>query len=80
MKEPPEVLRLSALLSEPCRKLDRLDVTHSDATHCKKDKAVYMHANPDYYSDFTQCVPRNRRIMCLHEYNHPKTTVYIIRQ
>lgn len=84
MKESPGVLRLSASLNKPCRRPDRLDMTHSDSTHpTKQDKAVYMEANPDNYRDFTQCVPRNRRMMCLHllhKCNYPKTSVYIISQ
>lgn len=80
MKKSPGVLRLSAWLNKPCRKLDRLDKTH---TLYKKDNAVYMQDNPDYYSDFTWCVPRNRRIMCLHvlhKCNYPKTCVYSVSQ
>lgn len=41
MKESPVVLRLSALLNKPCRKLDRLDKTHSDSTHSTKRTMLF---------------------------------------
>lgn len=36
MKQLAGISSLGALLSEPCRKLNRLDVIHSDSTHTTK--------------------------------------------